>query len=80
MNSILSCGGLQRAFGLRLGGTRRLQGLAALIDDWIGDRLVWFRVRRAVEFALGKFRLGARIGELAVGLLATASNGRASMT
>ena len=30
---------------------------------------VWFKCQRAIELALGEFRLGARIRELAVGLL-----------
>ena len=34
-----------------------------------GDRLGLVQGQRAIEFALGQFRLGARIGELAVGLL-----------
>ena len=55
-------GRLQRAFGLHLGGVRRLQGLAALVDDLHSETaLVWTRVRRAVEFALGKLRLGAGV-------------------
>ena len=62
-------GGLERAFGLHLGGARRLQGLAALIDDGIRYRLGLVQGQGAVEFALGEFRLGARIGQLAVGLL-----------
>ena len=33
----IELGRLQRAFGLHLGGVRRLQGLAALVDDGFGD-------------------------------------------
>ena len=61
-------GRLQRAFGLRLRGPCRLQGLAALVDDGVGDRLGHVQGQRAVEFASCQFRLGARIRELAVGL------------
>ena len=65
----IELGGLQRAFGLRLGGMRRLQGLAALVDDLFGDRAGLDQVQAAVELALGKLHLGARVGELAVRLL-----------
>ena len=65
----IELGGLEHAFGLRLGGVRRLQGLAALIDDLFGDRAGLDQGQAAVEFALGELRLGARIRELAVGLL-----------
>ena len=51
-----------------LRGVRRLQGLAALVDDLFGDRAGLDQVQAAIEFALGKFHLGARIRELAVGL------------
>ena len=62
-------GGLERAFGLHLGGVGRLQGLAALVDDGIGHRLGLVQGQRAIEFALGQLRLGARVRQLAVGLL-----------
>ena len=65
----IELGGLQRAFGHGLGGVRRLQGLAALVDDLFGDRTGLDQGQAAVEVALGELRLGARIGELAVGLL-----------
>jgi len=58
----------QRAVRLRLRGLRRLQRLAALVDNGIGDRLGLIQGQRAVEFALGEFRLGARVRELAFGL------------
>ena len=48
---------------------RRLQGLAALVDDLFGDSTGLDQGQAAVELALGKLRLGARIRELAVGLL-----------
>ena len=64
----IELGSLQRAFGLRLRGVRRLQGLAALVDDGFGDCTGLDQSQRAVEFALGQFRLGARIGKLAIGL------------
>ena len=60
---------LQRALGHGLGGVRRLQGLAALVDDLFGDGAGLDQRQAAVEFALGKLRLGARIRKLAVGLL-----------
>ena len=65
----IELGRLQRAFGHGLGGVRRLQGLAALVDDLFGDRTGLDQGQAAVEFALGKLRLGARIRELAVRLL-----------
>ena len=52
-----------------LGGLRRLQRLAPLVDDLFGDRTGLDQGQRAVELALGEFHLGARIRELAVGLL-----------
>jgi len=48
---------------------RRLQGLAALVDDLFGDGTGLDQGQAAVELALGKFRLGARIRELTVRLL-----------
>ena len=66
---MLSCAALQRAFGDRLGGVRRLQGLAALVDDLFGDSAGLDQVQAAVEVALGKLGLGARIRKLAVSLL-----------
>src|SRR3954468_23202557 len=60
--------GLQRAFGLGLGGTRRLQRLTALIDDLFGDRTGLHEGQAALEIALGKLPLGARVGELPFGL------------
>ena len=65
----IELGGLQRAFGHGLGGVRRLQGLAALVDDLFGDSTGLDQGQAAVELALGKLRLGARIRELTVGLL-----------
>ena len=62
-------GRLEQAFGLRLRGFRRLQRLAALVDGGVRDVLGLIQRKRTVEFALGEFRLGARIRELAVGLL-----------
>src|SRR5690242_1914878 len=60
--------GLQRAVGLGLGGTRRLQLLAALIDDLFGDRAGLHEGQAALEIALGKLPFGARVGELPFGL------------
>src|ERR1700755_559649 len=60
--------GLQRAFGLGLGGTRRLQSLTALIDDLFGDRAGLNEAAAAVAVALGKHPLGACVGELPLGL------------
>src|SRR3954467_11237587 len=60
--------GLQRPFGLGLGGTRRLQRLTALIDDLFGDRAGLHEGKAALEIALGKLSLGARVGELPFGL------------
>ena len=71
--------GLQRAFGLGLGGTRRLQRLTALIDDLFGDRAGLHEGQAALEIALGKLPLGARVGELPSACSTTASNGRGSM-
>ena len=65
----IELGGLERAFGLHLGGVGRLQGLAALVDDGIGHGLGLVQGQGAIEFALGKLRLCPRIGQLAVGLL-----------
>ncbi len=48
---------------------RRLQGLAALIDDEIGHRLGFIQFERTIELALCKLGLGARIRKLAFGLL-----------
>ncbi|MBA7698797.1 hypothetical protein ES703_107479 [subsurface metagenome] len=59
---------LQRAIGLHLGSARRLQCLAALVDDGFGDGAGRNQGQRALEFALGQFGFGAGIGELAVGL------------
>ena len=59
---------LQRAFGLHLRGMRRLQGLAALVDDGFGNRAGLNQGQRAIEFTFCQFRLGARIGKLAIGL------------
>src|ERR1700722_13668076 len=60
---------LQRAFGHGLGGVRRLQGLAALIDNLFGNSTGLDQGQAALEIALGKLRLGARIRELTVRLL-----------
>src|SRR4051795_13421520 len=60
--------GFQRAFGLGLGGTRGLQRLTALIDDLFGDRAGLYEGQAALEIALGKLPLGARVGELPFGL------------
>src|SRR3954470_7281392 len=60
--------GLQRAFGLGLGGTRRLQRLTALIHHLFGDRAGLHESQAALEIALGKLPLGARVGELPFGL------------
>src|SRR3954471_10333286 len=60
--------GLQRAFGLGLGGTRRLQRLTALIDHLFGDRAGLHEAQAALQIALGKLPLGARVGELPFGL------------
>ena len=65
----IELGGLQRAFGHGLGGVRRLQRLAALVDDLFGDRAGLDQGQAAVELALGKLHLGAGIRKLAVGLL-----------
>ncbi len=65
----IELGGLERAFGLHLRGARRLQGLAALVDDGIGHRLGQVQRQGTVEFALGEFCLRARVRQLAVGLL-----------
>ena len=60
--------GLQRAFGLGLGGTRRLQRLTALIDGLFGDRAGLHELQAALEIALGKLLLGACVRELPLGL------------
>ena len=60
--------GFQRAFGLGLGGTRRLQRLTALIDGLFGDRAALHELQAALEIALGKLPLGACVGELPFGL------------
>ena len=65
----IELGGLERAFGLHFRGVRRLQGLAALVDDGIGHRLGLVQRQGAVEFALGEFCLRACIRQLAIGLL-----------
>ena len=65
----IELGGLERAFGLHFRGVRRLQGLAALVDDGIGHGLGLVQGQGAVEFALGEFRFRPRIRQLAVGLL-----------
>ena len=65
----IELGGLQRAFGLHLGCVRGLQRLAALIDDLFGDGTGLDQIEPAVEVALGKLRLGARVRKLAVRLL-----------
>ena len=65
----IELGGFEHALGLqarRIGG---LQGLAALVDDGVGDRLGLVQHQRAVEFALGELSLGAGVGQLAIGLL-----------
>ncbi len=62
-------GCLQRARGLHLRGLCGLQGLPALIDNGIRDRLGLIQGERAVEFTFCQFGLGARVRELAVGLL-----------
>jgi hypothetical protein len=61
--------GLQRAFGLDLGGTRSLQRLSALIDGLFGDRAGLHELQGAFEIALGKLDLGACVGKLPLGLL-----------
>jgi hypothetical protein len=48
---------------------RRLQGLAALIDNLFGNSAGLDQGQAALEIALGKLRLGARIRELTVRLL-----------
>ena len=58
--------GLQRTLGLGLGGTSRLQSLTALIDDLFGNCAGLHEGQPAVEFTLGKLRLGPRVGELAL--------------
>src|SRR4051812_43640642 len=60
--------GLQRAFGLGLGGTRRLQRLTALIDGLFRDRAGLHEFQAALELALGKPPLGACVSELPLGL------------
>ncbi len=62
----IELGCLERAFGDGFGGVRRLQGLAALVDDLFGDRTGLDKVQPAVELALGEFRLGTGIRELPV--------------
>ena len=69
VNSTLSCAAFSAPSATRLGGVRRLQGLTALVDDLFGDRAGLDQVQAAIELALGKFDLGARIRKLAVGLL-----------
>src|ERR1700730_1516397 len=59
---------LQRAFGYGLGGVRRPQGLAALVDDLVGESAGLGQGQGAGELALGKLSLCARIRKLAVGL------------
>ncbi len=65
----IELGGLQRAFGNSLGGVRCLQGLATLVDDLFGDSTGLDQGQAAIELALGKLRLRARIRELTVRLL-----------
>src|SRR3954447_10069561 len=60
--------GLQRAFGLGLGGTRRLQRLTGLVDHLFGELAGLHESQAALEIALGKLPLGARVGELPFGL------------
>jgi hypothetical protein len=60
---------VQRTFGYGLGGVRRLQGLAALVDDLFGNSAGLDQAQAAIEVALGKLSLGTRIRKLAVGLL-----------
>src|SRR4051812_41467667 len=60
--------GLQRALGLGLGGTRRLQRLTALIDGLFGHRAGLHEGQVAFEIALRKLPLGPRVGELTLGL------------
>ena len=69
VNSILSWAALSAPSACISAALRGLQGLAALIDDGVGDRLGLIQGQRTVEFALGEFRLGARIRKLAVRLL-----------
>ena len=65
----IELGRLEQALGLGFRGLCCLQGLAALVDDLFGDGTGLDQVQAAVEFALGEFRLGARIRELTVRLL-----------
>ena len=71
--------GLQRAFGLGLGGTRRLQRLTALIDDLFGDRAGLHEGQAALEIALGKLPLARASASCPSACSTTASNGRGSM-
>ena len=64
----IELGRLEYAFGLGLGGPRRLQGLAPLIDDVLCHILRLLQRQRAIQLPFGKFDLGARIRKLAVGL------------
>jgi hypothetical protein len=64
----IELGRLQRAFRLQYRRMGRLQRLAALIDDGVGDRPGLIQGQGAVQFALSEFGLGAG-RELAVGLL-----------
>src|ERR1700733_4122135 len=48
---------------------RGLQGLAALIDGGIRDRLALVQDQPAIEITFRQFYFGLRIGELAVSLL-----------
>ena len=68
VNSILSWAAFSAPSATGLGGVRGLQRLAALVDDLFGDCTGLDQVQPAVELALGKLRLGARIRKLAVGL------------
>src|SRR5947207_2164932 len=47
----------------------RLQRLTTLIDNRVRDRLGLIQCKRSVELAPAELRLGARVRELAVGLL-----------
>ena len=75
----IELGRLQRAFGMVSAACAACNAWRRWSTTCSETALVWNKVQPAIEVALGELRLGPRIGKLAVGLAATASNGRGSM-